>query len=234
MMSTPTLADSSSSISRPSSSPLRSWRRSFWRVSDSFEDGSAPMSTVVVAAPKPKPLPPAPSRPPPPHALLGLRAVQLDRGVGQVADDLLDVLADVADLGETGCLHLHERRVGQRGQAARDLGLAHTGRTDQQDVLRHHFVAQAVVELHAAPAVAQRNGDCALGGLLADDVAVQFLHDLARGHGGRAGIRHKRFGIRKSGFREAGRFRLGVRFCESRVASHGSSHSSSTTTLRLV
>ena len=54
MMSTPTLADSSSSISRSSSSPARSRRRSFCRVSDSCADGSAPMSTVVWPA-KPKP-----------------------------------------------------------------------------------------------------------------------------------------------------------------------------------
>ena len=39
-------------------------------------------------------------------------------------------------------------------------------------------------QLHAAPAVAQRDRDGALGRVLADDVAVEFLHDFARGHGG--------------------------------------------------
>src|SRR3546814_1870367 len=73
------------------------------------------------------------------HALLGLFAVELDRGVGQVADDLLDVLADVADLGEARRLDLDERRVGQRRQAARDLGLADAGGADHEDVLGHHF-----------------------------------------------------------------------------------------------
>lgn len=118
------------------------------------------------------------------HAHLGLLAVQLDRGIGQVADDLLHVLADIADLGETGGFHLHERRVGQRGQATRDLGLADAGRPDHQDVLGHHFIAQLGRQLHAAPAVAQCDGHRALGVVLAHDVPVQFLHDLARGHGG--------------------------------------------------
>src|SRR5690606_7889274 len=94
--------------------------------------------------------------------LLGLLAVQLDRGVGEVTDDLLDVLADVADLGEAGRLDLDERRVGQRRQPARDLGLADAGGADHQDVLGHDLVAQLVIELRTAPAVAQRDRDRAL------------------------------------------------------------------------
>ena len=35
--------------------------------------------------------------------------------------------------------------------------------------------------LHAAPAIAQRDGHGALGGVLADDVLVELLDDLARG-----------------------------------------------------
>jgi len=42
----------------------------------------------------------------------------------QVAHDLLDVAADIADLGELGRLDLDERRVGQPRQPAADLGLA--------------------------------------------------------------------------------------------------------------
>src|SRR5690606_16981093 len=135
------------------------------------------------------------------YARLGLLAVHLDRGIGQVADDLLHVLAHVADLGEAGGLDLDEGRVGQRRQAPRDLGLAHAGGADHQDVLRHHLVAQLRIELHAAPAVGQGGGVCGLGGLLADEVPVQLLHDLARGHGrgivrGHLGVRDSLFVIR--------------------------------------
>ena len=101
------------------------------------------------------------------------------RDLDQVAHDLLDVAADIADLGELGRLHLEERRAGELGQPARDLGLADAGRADHQDVLRQHLFAQPLVELLAPPAVAQRDGDGALGVVLADDEAVELGDDLA-------------------------------------------------------
>src|SRR5690606_9396406 len=115
------------------------------------------------------------------HARLGLLARHLDRGVGKVAHDLLDVLADITDFRELGRLDLDERRVRQRREAPRDLGLADTGRTDHQDVLGRDFLAQRGIELHASPAIAQRDRDRALGGLLADDVAIKFADDFAGG-----------------------------------------------------
>ena len=69
-------------------------------------------------------------------------ALLLDGHFDQVADDGVDVLADVADLGELGRLDLDEGRVGQPRQAARDLGLAHAGGPDHQDVLRRDLAAQ--------------------------------------------------------------------------------------------
>ena len=97
----------------------------------------------------------------------------------QIADDLVDVAADIADLGELGRLDLDEGRAGELGQSARDLGLADAGRPDHQDVLGQNLLAQLVVELLPAPAVAERNGDGALGVALADDVAVELGNDLA-------------------------------------------------------
>ena len=41
----------------------------------------------------------------------------------------------------------------------------------------------ASVDLHAAPAIAQRDGDGALGRALPDDVLVELLDDFAGGHG---------------------------------------------------
>ena len=114
------------------------------------------------------------------HALAAL----LDGHLQEVADDLLHVAPDVAHFGELGGLHLDERRLGQLRQAAADLGLADAGGADHQDVLGQDLLAQVVVQLQAPPAVPQRDGDGALGVLLADDEAVQLGDDLARGEAG--------------------------------------------------
>ena len=107
-----------------------------------------------------------------------------DRDLDQVADDLLDVAADIADLGEFGGLDLDERRAGELRQPPRDLGLADAGRPDHQDVFRQHFLAQQAGELQPPPAVAQRDGDRALGVGLADDEAVEFGNDFTGGEVG--------------------------------------------------
>ena len=114
-------------------------------------------------------------------------AGQRDGDFHQVADDLLDVAADIADLGEFGGFDLEERRAGELGEAARDFGLADAGRADHQDVFRQHFLAQLVVELQPPPAVAQRDGDRALGVVLADDdsgrVRKRFRGERSRSTG---------------------------------------------------
>ena len=106
-------------------------------------------------------------------------AGQRDADLDQVAHDLLDVAADIADLGELGRLDLDERRAGEPRQPARNFGLADAGRADHQDVLRQHLLAQLVVELQPPPAVAQRDRDRALGVALADDEAVELGDDFA-------------------------------------------------------
>jgi hypothetical protein len=104
-----------------------------------------------------------------------------DRHLDEVADDLLDIAADIADLGEFGGLDLDERRRGEPGQPARDLGLADAGRADHQDVFRQHLLAQGAAQLQPPPAVAQRDRHRALGVVLADDEAVEFGNDLTGG-----------------------------------------------------
>ena len=142
------------------------------------------------------------------HALLGgelgarLHVLALaladlgDRDLDEIADDLLDVAADIADLGEFGGLDLDERRAGELCQPPRDLGLADAGRPDHQDVLRQHFLAQRAGELQPPPAVAQRDGDRALGVGLADDEAVEFGNDFAGGEVGHGPL--ARFGLLRS------------------------------------
>ena len=121
------------------------------------------------------------------HVLALLLARLRDRDLDQVAHDLLDVAADIADLGELGGLDLDERRAGEPGEAAGNLGLADAGRSDHQDVLGQYLLAQLLVELQPPPAVAQRDRDRALGVGLADDEAVELGDDFAGrkiGHGG--------------------------------------------------
>ncbi len=125
------------------------------------------------------------------HALLGIHlrlgfhllaldvAHKADARFQKIADDLIDVAADIADLGELGGLDLDEGRAGKLGETARDLRLADAGRADHQDVLGQNLLAHVAFELLPAPAVAQRNGDGTLGVLLADDVAVELGNDLA-------------------------------------------------------
>jgi hypothetical protein len=111
----------------------------------------------------------------------------LQRGLHEIADDRVDIAADVAHLGELRRLDLDERRFGQACETARDLGLAHAGRADHQDVLRGDLLPQRLGHLLAAPAIAQRDRDRTLRRVLTDDVLVEFADDLGGGH-----VRHRR------------------------------------------
>ena len=111
-------------------------------------------------------------------------AQHLHRHVDQVANDGVHIAAHIANLRELGGLDLDEGRIGESGQTARDLGLADAGRADHENVLGGDLRTNALVELHAAPAIAQGDGHSALGGVLANDVTVQFGRDFSRGHAG--------------------------------------------------
>jgi hypothetical protein len=63
---------------------------------------------------------------------------------------------------------------------------------DHEDVLGRDLGRRLLVDLLAAPAVAQRDGHGALGVLLADDVAVELGDDLLGGHGRHGGLRGKK------------------------------------------
>ena len=105
---------------------------------------------------------------------------QRNADLHEIPDDLLDVAADITDLGELGRLHLQEGGAGEAREAARDFRLAAAGGADHQDVLGQHLVAHGALELQPPPAVSQRDGHRALGVLLPDNVAVELGNDLAR------------------------------------------------------
>src|SRR5262249_15169591 len=63
-------------------------------------------------------------------------------------------------------------------EPARDLGLADAGRPNHQNVLRRDFFGELRRQLLPPHAVAQRDGDGALGCALADDVLVELGDDL--------------------------------------------------------
>ena len=190
MISTPRgLADTWISISRSSSSPARSFSRNFSRVA-----AAGGRSALLLEARRGReqgiqdallgrPLRLVPQLV---HLLL---AEHLHRDVRQVPDDGLHVPPHVAHLGELGGLDLDEGGVGESRQAPGDLGLAHPGGADHEDVLGRDLGAQGLADLHAPPAVAQRNGHRALGLVLTDDVLVELGDDLLggefgfRGHG---------------------------------------------------
>ena len=64
------------------------------------------------------------------HLLHGLFAVQLQRDVDEVANNGLNVAADITHFGKLGGLHFNEGRVGQFGQAAGNFGFTDTGWAD--------------------------------------------------------------------------------------------------------
>ena len=67
---------------------------------------------------------------------------QGEGGFDQIADNLFDIAADIADFGKLRRFDLEEGRAGEGGEAAADLGFADTRRADHQDVFRRHFPAQ--------------------------------------------------------------------------------------------
>ena len=125
------------------------------------------------------------------HGLQPLGLDHIDGQFGQVANDGFHIAPDIADLGELRRFDLDEGGFGQLGQPSGDFRLAHAGRADHDDVLRHHLVAEVGRDLLTAPAVAKGDGDHPLGILLPDDVAIQLLDDLTRGET----IEIQRFGI---------------------------------------
>ena len=66
-----------------------------------------------------------------------LFAHHVDRDIHQVADHRFHIAPHIADFGELAGFDFQERRIRELRQAARNLGFAHAGGPDHDDVLRH-------------------------------------------------------------------------------------------------
>src|SRR5882672_2782360 len=99
----------------------------------------------------------------------------------QLLDDVLDVLADVARLGEGGRIRDHERNVQQPRHGLGEQRLSGPGRTDQEDVRFGELDLVVLREvLEPLVVVVHRHRQDLLRDLLADDVLVEDAADLAR------------------------------------------------------
>ena len=108
-------------------------------------------------------------------------------GLDQLEEDVLDVLTDVAGLGQRGGVGDRERDVEHPGQRLGEVGLAAAGRADHQDVGLGDLddLVLAVLAAHGLEpgldplvVVVDRHGERLLRVLLADDVGVEELEDL--------------------------------------------------------
>ena len=103
-------------------------------------------------------------------------------GLDQLEEDVLDVFADVARLGERGGVGDRERHLEQPGERLREQRLAAAGGADQQDVrLLQLDVGIAVGPgLHPLVVVVDRDRQDLLRLVLTDHVVVQVVVDLTR------------------------------------------------------
>ena len=133
-------------------------------------------------------------------ALLALLDVAAG-GLQQLEDDVLDVLADIARLGERGGVDDREGHRQQLGERLREQRLAGAGGADQQDVRFRELdvvaAARLLLDLDPLVVVVDRDGELLLGPFLADDVLVEELLDLLRRRAARTACRGSRTGCRR-------------------------------------
>ena len=118
-------------------------------------------------------------------ARLGLLDVVVS-GLDQLEQDVLDVLTDIAGLGQRGGVGDRERDVEHPREGLGEVGLAAAGGTDQQDVGLGDvdrvgvLLGAGLTGLDALVVVVDRHGQRPLGGVLADDELLEEVEDLAR------------------------------------------------------
>jgi len=99
--------------------------------------------------------------------------------VEEVADHGFDIPAVVTDFGIFAGFDFDEGGAGEGGEAAGDFGFTDTGGADHDDVAGGDFAGEIWIDLFAAPAVADGDGDGAFGGVLTDDVVIEGGDDFS-------------------------------------------------------
>src|SRR6185295_10102774 len=115
-------------------------------------------------------------------AALGLLLVAA-RGLVELEDDVLDVLADVAGLRQGRGVRDRERHREEPRERLREQSLAGAGRADEQDVRLLQLdvaVRRLLREVDPLVVVVDRDGELLLRRLLADHVLVEERLDLLR------------------------------------------------------
>ena len=103
-------------------------------------------------------------------------------GLEQLEDDVFDVLADVAGLGQRGCIDDGEGHVQHFGQRVSQQGFAAPGGPDEENVGlgKLDIIAARPVHLDALVMVVDGYRQLLLGLILADDVLIEKALDLLR------------------------------------------------------
>ena len=117
-------------------------------------------------------------------------------GLKQLQDDVLDILADIAGLGERRRVGHGEGHVEGPRQRLREQGLAAAGRPDQQDVRFGEFDLGALRAMgEALVMVVHRDREHALGLVLPDHIIVEHVADFERRRHAVAGLDQRRLGF---------------------------------------
>src|SRR5262249_21389521 len=126
-------------------------------------------------------------------AALGALYVIVGR-LQQLEDDVLDVLADIAGLGERGRIRHGEGHVEDARQRLRQQRLAGAGRADQQDVrLRELNVVVLGLMVETLVVIMDSDREHLFGVILTDDIVVKNFAYLLRGRNAVARLHQRRF-----------------------------------------
>ena len=114
---------------------------------------------------------------------LGLRHIEISL-LEKPREDALDILPDIAGLGQDSRVHNRERNVQQFCYRLGQQGLSCSGRAHKQDVglLQLDSVVRLVHQIVVDPlvVVVDRDGEHLLGAVLTDDIFIKKLLDLDR------------------------------------------------------